>query len=235
MQENNTLTAVNNFPHYEFLYALFLTCFAVLLVLTNVIGQKLFVIFGITLTSGIITYPLTFLITDIVSEIYGAKRAQFMVIVGFAMSLLMLVLIQVSMILPESPNWSSQISPGFSSGKQMQEAWLAVFGVSWWLVIGSMTAYMIAQFIDVKLFHFIRKITRGKMLWLRNNGSTLFSQLIDTFVVGCFLFYGALQLPIGTGLEIMLSIYVFKLAIALFDTPLCYLGVHCCRKYLNTG
>ena len=210
---------------YNLVYLVLATTFVVLLVLTNIIGQKLFILFGETLTAGIITYPLTFLITDVTSEIYGAKRARLMVILGFAMSLLMLILVQVSIALPESPFWNSTLVDGYTEGSSMQNAWVASFGVGWWLVTGSMLAYAIAQLVDVRLFHFFRNLTGGKHLWLRNNGSTLISQLIDTFTVNSFLFYGAFGWDFWTGIRVMFTIYLFKLAIALFDTPLCYLSV----------
>ena len=218
---------------YNLIYLVLSTTFVVLLVMTNVIGQKLFILFGQTLTAGIITYPLTFLITDVTSEIFGARRARLMVIMGFAMSLLMLILVQISIALPESPFWNSTLVEGYAEGTSMQNAWVASFGVGWWLVTGSMLAYAIAQLVDVRLFHFFRALTNGKHLWLRNNGSTLISQLIDTFTVNSFLFYGAFGWDFWAGIRIMFIIYLFKLAIALIDTPFCYLCVAMLKKTLS--
>ncbi|MEE9393580.1 MAG: queuosine precursor transporter [Planctomycetota bacterium] len=216
-------------------YLFLVTTFATLLVLTNVIGAKLFVdpFFGQTLTTGIITYPLTFLITDVVSEIYGKHRADRMVIIGFVMSLLMLAVVQISISVPASPFWTSQYVPEFDNATLMQKGWLASFGVGKWLVCGSMCAYLAAQLCDNYLFHFWRRLTKGRHLWLRNNLSTPVSQLVDTFIVGCFLFYGAFGWGFWAGVEVMLVIYLFKLAIALLDTPLCYLGVWALRRHLN--
>jgi uncharacterized integral membrane protein (TIGR00697 family) len=213
---------------YVFLAMVFVT----LLVLTNIIGQKLFVWFDFTLTAGIITYPLTFLVTDVVSEIYGKRRADRMVIMGFLMTLLMLVLVQISIALPPSPFWVSTIATDLNDGEAMQNAWLGSFGVGWWLVTGSMCAYLVAQLCDNYLFHFWRKITHGKHLWLRNNGSTMVSQLLDTFIVNSFLFYGAFGWGFVQGIEVMFVIYLFKLAIAAADTPFCYLGIWGTRKFL---
>lgn len=213
---------------YVFLAMVFVT----LLVLTNIIGQKLFLWFDYTLTAGLITYPLTFLVTDIVSEIYGKRRADRMVFMGFAMTLLMLVIVQISIALPPSPFWVSTIATDLGDGAAMQNAWLGSFGVGWWLVTGSMCAYMVAQLTDNYLFHFWRRVTNGKHLWLRNNGSTMVSQLLDTFIVNSFLFYGAFKWELMQGLEVMAVIYLFKIAIAAADTPFCYLGIWGTRKFL---
>ncbi|MCG2634665.1 MAG: queuosine precursor transporter [Gammaproteobacteria bacterium] len=220
-------------PWQELVYMVLAMTFVTLLVLTNVIGQKLFYLWGQTLTAGLITYPLTFLVTDIVSEIFGKKRADRMVWAGFAMSLLMLVIVQISIHLPVSPYWSSALVPEFSDGDRMQQAWLASFGVGWWLVSGSMCAYLVAQLLDNRLFHFWRRLTGGRHLWLRNNGSTLVSQLVDTFIVNSFLFYGAFGWEFWQGVKVMFVIYLFKLGIALLDTPFCYLGIYGVRRLLR--
>lgn len=214
--------------------------FVTLLVLTNIIGPKLFRppffefdFWGdpIALTAGIITYPLTFLITDIVSEIYGKRRADLMVKLGFVMTLLMLGIVQLSLALTPAKFW---IMPGrFDSPDAMQGAWEASFGVGAWLVAGSMCAYLVAQLTDNVLFHFWRNLTKGRHLWLRNNGSTVISQLLDTFIVNSFLFYGAFDWDLERGLRVMLVIYLFKLALAWLDTPLCYLGVWGVRRFLK--
>ena len=121
----------------ERIYNFILAAFCVVLVLTNIIGTKLFLAFptqlpngfgwgAITLTSGIVTYPITFLLTDIVSEIYGRRRADLMVWTGFALSLLMLLLVQVSILLPGSPVWVNQ-ELGYGTVAEMQQAWESVF------------------------------------------------------------------------------------------------------------
>ena len=220
------------FSRRDRVYVVLAVLFVTLLILTNVIGQKLFLLFGETLTAGLITYPLTFLVTDVVSEIYGKRRADRMVIMGFAMTLVMLVIVQISIALPASPLWGSTIAVGLTDGPAMQNAWLGSFGVGWWLVTGSMCAYLVAQLIDNWLFHFWRELTHGKHLWLRNNGSTMFSQLVDTFIVNSFLFYGAFGWEFVVGLKVMGVIYLFKLAIAAIDTPFCYLIIGGLKSYL---
>ena len=231
---NSTPTNSTIISSFELSYLVLATTFAALLLLTNIIGAKLFLIAGYTMTAGLITYPLTFLITDVTSEVYGPKRARIIVLIGFAMSLLMLLIVQLSIALPPAPGWSSNLVPAFANGTAMQSVWLATFGIGWWLVTGSMLAYMLAQLCDVTLFHWIKKLTNGKYLWLRNNGSTAISQLVDTFTVNSFLFYGAFGWSFIEGIKVMAIIYLFKIAIAIIDTPLCYLCVRQLKKYIET-
>ncbi len=223
-------------------FAVLMSAFVVVLVLTNVIGVKLFLAFPellpngffgepITLTTGILTYPITFLLTDVVCEVYGGKRAKLMVFTGFVMSLLSLVLIQTASLVPGSPVWPSG-NPHFDSVDEMQTAYESVFSLPGILIFGSMTAYLIAQLVDVRLFHLFKRLTEGRHLWLRNNGSTMVSQLIDTIIVNSiFLGYG-LGLDWAVIGKIILASYVFKILFAAIDTPFAYLGVTLLRRYL---
>ncbi len=201
---------------YEQLYAGFVAVFVTFVVLTNTVGVKLFTAFGKVLPVSIIWFPLTFLITDIVSEMYGARRARFLVIMGFCMSLLLLVFSLIGIRLPVA---------GFYP---LQEDYTNIFGPIWRLLFGSMSAYLLAQLVDVRLFHFWKKLTKGKHLWLRNNASTMISQFIDTFTVNTiFLYKNPTVFTGGFGdlMGIILGVYVLKVIIAALDTPLCYLGV----------
>ena len=220
--------------YYLFFVVTFVTC----IVLSNVVGVKL--IQGPlnpvehALTSGIIIYPFSFLLTDIVSEIWGAKRASYMVYFGFAMSCFMLLIVNVILALPAHPYWvSAQNEFGYTSVNDYQNAFASVFSVNGKLVFGSMLAYAIAQKLDVSLFHFFKKQTRGRFLWLRNNGSTLISQLVDTFVVNSILFYWGLGWSLKQGLTVMVTIYVYKILIAFLDTPLAYLSCFILKKKLK--
>ena len=190
--------------------------FVTFVVLTNTVGVKLFTAFGIVLPVSIIWFPLTFLITDIVSEMYGARRARFLVIMGFCMSLLLLAFSLIGIRLP------------VASFYPLQEDYTNIFGPIWRLLFGSMAAYLLAQLIDVRLFHFWKKLTKGKHLWLRNNASTMISQFIDTFTVNTIFLYKNPTIFTGDFSDLMgviLGVYVLKVIIAALDTPLCYLGV----------
>lgn len=222
----------------ERIYSILLVFFITMIVLTNIIGVKLFEIFPnllknpITLTTGIITYPITFLITDIVCEVFGKKKASLMVIFGFFASLLSLVFINISVILPGSEVWINN-SLGYKSVYEMQTAYESVFTLPGFLISASMLAYLVSQLIDVRIFHFLKNLTNGKKLWLRNNISTICSQLVDTIIVNTIFLYLGLNLEWSTIIEIIIASYIFKVLIAMLDTPLVYIGVKYIRRYVN--
>lgn len=227
----------------ELTYAALAALFVVVLVLTNVIGTKLFHLFpdggpflfdgkAWILTSGILTYPITFLVTDVVSEIWGAKRASFMVIFGFLMSLMMLGILQLAIALPPATIWAPDGYP-FQNGEEMQVAFAATFANPGTLLFASMLAYLVAQLFDVRLYHFWWRVTGGKHMWLRNNGSTWVSQLVDTMIVnGIFLRFG-LKWEWGPIFEVILAVYLCKIVLAMIDTPLIYLARNWMEKWLG--
>lgn len=228
----------------DLLYCGFATLFCVVLVLTNIIGVKLFEVdvgpgwswlFGreaVTLTSGLLSYPITFLVTDLTSEIWGRRKADFMVVLGFLMSGVMLVALEVAKVLPPSPLWRNPDPERFGD-LQMQPAFELSFSYPGTLLLASMLAYLVAQLLDVRLYHFWWHLTRGKHLWLRNNGSTLISQLVDTIIVNVIFLRLALDLAWGEIAAIIWAVYLFKAALALLDTPLIYLGRAAIRRYLG--
>jgi len=222
-------------------YSVLMAAFVVVLVLTNIIGIKLFLafpetmpagLFGqpITLTTGLITYPLTFLLTDVVCEVYGRRRGNLMVMTGFVMSLVSLLLIEIALVLPGAPPWAAT-NPHFTTVREMQLAFESVFTLPGVLIFASMTAYLVAQLLDVHLFHFWKRLTRGRHLWFRNNASTMLSQLVDTIIVNSIFLGFGLGLGWALVAEIIAGSYLFKLAMALLDTPFVYLGVAAVRRY----
>ena len=219
-------------------YLILTTLFSVVLVLTNIIGVKLFqgpfnpIVHA--LTTGIITYPVTFLLTDVVSEIWGAKKANAMVLIGFLMSIVMLIFIQIAIYLPPHAYWVAPVNSfGFDTVSEYQNAFNSVFSVNGKLLFGSMLAYMVAQLLDVRLYHMWKRITKGKYLWVRNNGSTSISQLVDTFIVNSILFYWGFGWEFWQGISVMLTIYCYKLILAILDTPLIYFSVAIIKKKFN--
>lgn len=230
--------------------ALFLTLsgvFLTSLVLGNIIGTTKFVtIFSLDLPSwlqaltpelvrngsnytmsvpaGVVAYPFTFLATDLISELFGRKRAQMLVWVGFGMNVFMLLLMSINHWLPNSS--------GVSGGLDLFE------GVYQFMVgntIASMIAYLIAQSVDVRLYHFWKRLTKGKHLWLRNNASTTVSQLVDSTAIITILYLagnlGDAIDNVGAVIILILNSYLFKFFFALFDTPLMYLGVRLLKNY----
>ena len=198
----------------ERLYLIFAGIFIASLVACNLIFQKFFTwnFLGLTfeLSVGIIAYPVTFLVTDLISELYGKKRANQVVISGFCASVFTTLLIFISMN-AIAADWSPVDSVTFNK----------VFGLSAPAFLASMMAYLTAQFIDVRIFHFWKRLTKGKHLWLRNNASTMFSQLVDTSMVLIILCSAG-----AIGWErfgsLLLMGWLFKVLVALIDTPIIY-------------
>ena len=206
------------------LAGIFLTC----LILSNVLVFKFFdlnlpFVGTATLSVGILPYPVTFLVTDLISEVYGKKRANLLVYLGFFLSIFMLVILQIGKHVPVSA----------IQGEIVQSHYLAVFGMTTRAIFASMIAYLVAQLLDVRLFHFWKDLTRGKHLWLRNNGSTILSQLVDTIAVVTILFAGTWTND--QIIHVIISSYVFKLFVALADTPFFYWGAYLMRNLKPEG
>lgn len=205
------------------IYLLLASLFICSLVVSNLIFQKFFYwdFFGLytfEISVGILPYPITFLITDIISEVYGKKKANQVVTMGIFASFFSLLIVYVSNEVPATV-WSPVDDALFSK----------VFGATAVAVFASMMAYLFAQFIDIQIFHFWKRITKGKHLWLRNNFSTFTSQFIDTFTVLFLLCsFGKIDWALFGGL--LLSGFLFKIFIALIDTPFLYLSVYALRQ-----
>ena len=225
--------------NYIKIYSILMTVFVVMLVLTNIIGTKIFLLFGsilpngifgnsIALTAGIITYPITFLVTDITSELFGKKKANLLVIVGFFCSLLSLVIISIVMNLEPSNIWLT--GTPYNSINEIEEAFNTIFSMPSILIFASMSAYLVAQLIDIKVFHFIKKITKSRHLWLRNNLSTMFSQLIDTIIVNTIFLGFGMGIEYQIVCKIIIANYIVKIIFAMIDTPLVYFFVFIIKK-----
>lgn len=176
---------------------------------------------------GVLPYPITFLCTDFISELYGKKRANLVVWVGLLLNIWVLFILWFGGKLPEDP---SVDSTAFFRIRQL------AFGAT----AASMIAYLTAQFVDVHVFHLLKKLTNGRHLWLRNNGSTLTSQLIDSIAVVLITYYGTKAIEIQEGrhvfsylIMLIVSNYMFKMISALLDTIPFYFGVNALSKFLN--
>lgn len=210
------------------IYLLLAGLFITSLVVSNLIFQKFFYWYPLDikllgnslfeLSVGILPYPITFLITDLISEIYGKKRANQVVITGIFASFFSMGILLIANEVPAIEN--SPID---------DETFNQVFALSPIAALASMIAYLLAQFVDIRIYHFWKNLTQGKMLWLRNNFSTFSSQLIDTsLVVGLLSVFGVLEWKLFWGLVI--SGFLFKIIVAALDTPLLYLFVGIFRK-----
>ena len=216
------------FTIYLYLGALFITS----LVVSNLIFQKFFhwnpfgdvTVFGaplFELSVGILPYPITFLITDLVSEIYGQKKANQVVTAGIFASIFSMTIILVANYAPAIPT-SAVDDATFTK----------VFGLSPLGVLASMLAYLAAQYIDITIYHFWKRVTQGRMLWLRNNFSTFSSQFVDTITVVSLLCLFKVM-PWNMFYGLVVSGITFKIIIAFLDTPFLYLLVYLMRKRFN--
>lgn len=187
------------------------------LLLANIMGPKLTVVAGLQTSMGVILYSSIFFATDLLSEKYGRAEAQRAVLLGFFVSVTLVVMTQISMLyLPSAMPQTSAFA------KSVHEATVTLFDYTPRFVFGSLLAYLISQSFDVWVFHRIRDATNGRYLWLRNTGSTLLSQAIDTLIYGLVVWWGLVDLV--TALQLAGAKYVFKFAIAVIDTPFIYLA-----------
>jgi queuosine precursor transporter len=205
------------------LYLLLAGLFITSLVVSNLIFQKFFYWYPLNikffdiplfeLSVGILPYPITFLITDLISEIYGQKNANKVVVVGIFSSIFAMGIILLA-----------DAVPAIAGSPIDDDTFSAVFSLSPIAVLASMLAYLLAQFFDIRLYHFWKRLTQGKHLWLRNNFSTFLSQIVDTTAVLVLLCsFGVLRWELFFGL--LVSGVVFKILIALVDTPFLYFFV----------
>lgn len=187
------------------------------LLLANIMGPKLTVVWGLQTSMGVILYSSIFFATDLLSEKYGQKEAQKAVLLGFFVSVALVVMTQISMLyLP------SQMPQTSAYAQSVHEATVTLFDYTPRFVFGSLLAYLISQSFDVWVFHRIRSATGGRFLWLRNTGSTLMSQAIDTLIYGLVVWWGLVDLV--TALQLAGAKYIFKFVIAVVDTPFIYLA-----------
>jgi len=218
--------------------------------LLNVVGITRFIQLGpLALAVGVLPYPLTFLCTDLVSELYGRARANFLVTVGLGLNFLILAVLTLGDLAPSVPPESMppwQIiqlaEPVSLPNGEVVTGQIGLFELIYattsGAVFASMLAYITAQYCDVQLYHFWKRLTRGKHLWLRNNFSTLLSQMVDSIMVITVTFgavYWRGEIAFNTLLVLVGSNYAFKALCALADTLPLYLLVHWLRSYLELG
>ena len=172
------------------------------------------------MTAGVIAFPITFIVTDVMNEYFGKRGIRFVTMLGVAMVVFEFLLLRAALAVPTDP-----LSP------VPDEAFASVFGTTTRVIFGSLVAFIVGQFADISLFHWVRKLTARKHLWLRATGSTFGSQLLDTFIVLSVAFAG--QLPFSHIVAITLFNYGYKLVIAIVITPVIYAGHWVIDSYLG--
>jgi queuosine precursor transporter len=200
------------------LYQWICASFCVIVVLSNILSAKMVSLpwLAIQVPAGLITYPLTFLLSDLITEIFGARRAKLMVYIAFAMSLLSFAMIQFCLWLP-----TEQL--------EQQRALQSVLGLSGLRIFASLFSYLISQIVDIQLYAAIKRWTGSRFLWLRNNGSTCASQMVDTVIIDLVFLWWGLGMPIFEVFGIILFSYSYKALFSVACTPLFYLLVYLIR------
>lgn len=208
---------------FTILYLILCSVFCTVIIAGNLIFQKFIdlEIFGyiFTLSAGVLVYPLTFLISDLVTELYGEAQAKLMVIIAIFCSLLIFILINIADALPAA-KWSNIDDNIFHN----------VFNAYGFATLASIIANYLGQNTDIKIYAYLKKLTHGRHLWLRNNISTIIGQAVDTVTVILILSIATI-IPFEEGLTITFNSLIFKIIAAICDTPLCYLGYYLTRNF----
>jgi uncharacterized integral membrane protein (TIGR00697 family) len=195
---------------------------AVAIILANLQGPKLTVIFGLQTSLGVIFYSSIFFATDLLSEIYGKAAANKAVRMGFVVSVIVLVMMSLALLYvpsdrPETAEFSASIHNAFAT----------IVNFTPRFIFGSLLAYYISQHFDVWAFHKIKSVTGERWLWLRNNLSTMSSQVVDTVIYSLVTWWGIVDLK--TALALGAAKYLFKVVIAMIDTVFIYWARHTFR------
>ena len=234
----------------ERVFIILAAVFLCAMTLLNVIGITRFIQIGpLALAVGVLPYPLTFLCTDLICELYGRARATFLVSVGLGLNIFILAVMTLGDLIPSVPeatmppwqiiNLSSPVAlPNGETVSGQVGLYQLIYATTSGAVFASMLAYVAAQYCDVQLFHFWKRLTNGKHLWLRNNFSTLISQMVDSLMVvtvtfGAVFYRG--EITIETLLLLVGSNYAFKALAALVDTLPLYFLVSRLRPFLQLG
>lgn len=193
-------------------------------IIAELIGGKLFQWGPFTMSLGVLPWPIVFLATDLVNEYFGKEGVKRLTLLTIVLIIYAFVILFLGIIIP-----AADFSP------VGDEAFKAVFGQSMWIIVGSLIAFLVSQFVDVFVFWLVRSKTEGRFLWLRATGSTAVSQLIDTFVILGIAFYLPGRLSLDEYVLTSFSNYSYKLGIAVALTPFIYLGHNLIDKFLGHG
>lgn len=205
------------------LYVILAGIFITNAVVAELIGGKLIPVFGVPMSVGILPWPVVFVTTDLINEYFGQKGVHRLslitaVLIGYCFGLLYLAM-----------NIPAIKADGLVTDAQFN----GVFGQSMWIIVGSITAFLVSQVIDVTIFHFVKNKTGNKMIWLRSTGSTVISQFFDSFIVLGIAFYLTGKMDTQTYLLSGITGYTVKLAIAVLMTPFIYLAHSLIEKYIH--
>lgn len=207
----------------ETLYIILAGIFITNAVVAELIGGKLIYIGPYVMSIGILPWPVVFLTTDLINEYFGRNGVRKLSFITAGLIAYCFFVIWLAMAIPAAEGLPTVNDEQFT----------AVFGQSMWIIVGSITAFLISQLIDITIFHFFKKRTGNKIIWLRATGSTVISQFFDSFIVLGIAFYATGKIDTETYISSGLVGYFVKLVIAIALTPLIYLGHYLIGKYIN--
>jgi uncharacterized integral membrane protein (TIGR00697 family) len=204
------------------LHQIICASFCIIVVLSNILSAKMveLPLIPLSIPAGLITYPLTFLLSDFVTEIFGARKAQAMVAIAFAMNLLSFGLIQFGIALP-------------TQDPSQQKAIEAVLGLSGLRIFSSLIAYATSQTIGIQTYAALKRWTGPSWIWVRSNTSTWLSQIVDTVLIDLLYLGWGLHMPIAEVAPIMLFSFIYKAFFSVACTPVLYLLLKL-RKFTTT-
>lgn len=191
-------------------------------IIAELIGGKLVEIGPFILSVGILPWPIVFVATDLINEYFGKSGVKKLTFLTTGLIIYSFVILFLAMIIPAS-GVSAVTDASFNQ----------VFGQSMWIIVASVIAFVISQLLDAGLFHFFNRLTNGKHIWLRSTGSTVISQLFDSFIVSGIAFWLTGKVSTADYINMAGTGYAFKLILAICLTPLIYLGHSVISKYLK--
>lgn len=207
----------------DIVYVILAGIFITNAVVAELIGGKLINVFGVPMSVGILPWPIVFVTTDLINEYFGEKGVRKLSLITASLIAYTFVILFTAMRIPAMQGDKLVTDEQFNG----------VFGQSMWIIVGSITAFMVSQLIDVSIFHFVKNKTGGKMIWLRSTGSTVISQLFDSFIVLGIAFWMTGKMTTEIFIASAITGYFVKMIIAIVLTPLIYLGHSLIEKYIH--
>jgi uncharacterized integral membrane protein (TIGR00697 family) len=192
-------------------------------VVAELIGGKLIYVGSAVMSVGILPWPVVFITTDLINEYFGQKGVRRLSTITASLIAYCFLVLYIALMIPAVKGDNLVNDSQFS----------AVFGQSMWIIVGSITAFLVSQLIDVTIFHYFKSKTGEKKIWLRSTGSTVISQLFDTFIVLGIAFWMTGKMSTEVFIKSAFTGYFVKLGIAIILTPLIYLGHGIIEKYIH--
>ncbi len=218
-----TLKNINMFQRRkDIVYVILAGIFITNALVAELIGGKLIYIGEVVMSLGILPWPIVFITTDLINEYFGEKGVKKLSFITAGLIAYTFFLLLIGLQIPAVKG----------DGLITDEQFSAVFGQSMWIIVGSITAFLVSQLIDVTIFHFVKNRTGKKMIWLRSTGSTVISQFFDSFIVLGIAFWLPGKIETKMFVASALTGYTVKLLIAVGLTPFIYLGHYLIEKYL---